>query len=137
MSPMTSLVGFLVAAVREPAAFAGLLHLPFPKEVAVLVLAISFGVSLMLVAEMRACQLTSALLLAFLVPFHNVSVILLDASWKGTKVSTLNWLGIVLCALATGCYSTARKEDKDRSAVRFTGPSYDSTETAAQPAQVC
>jgi drug/metabolite transporter (DMT)-like permease len=131
MSPMTALVGFLVAVVREPAAYAGLLHLPFPGEVTSLLLVISFCVSLMLVAEMRVVQLTSALLLAFLVPFHNISVILLDTFLKGSKVSVLNWIGIVLCALATGCYSAARQDKKEHASLHLTGPSYQSAEVSA------
>lgn len=136
MSPITSFVGFLVAAVREPAAYQGLLFLPSPEKVACLLVIISLGVCFMLVAEMRVVQLTSALLLGFLVPFHNVSVILLDVSMKGAKVSGFNWMGIVLCAAASGFYAMARKEDsKDHLAVQFRGDSlYQSTGTATQEA---
>jgi len=139
MSPTTAFVGFVVAAMREPGAYQGLLHLPYPGKIAGGLLLISFGICVMLVAELRAVQLTSALLLGFLVPFHNVSVILLDASVRGTKVSGINWIGIVLCAVASGFYSTARKEDKDRLAVQFRGdPPYQSTgASASAPEGIC
>mmetsp|Transcript_1727 Transcript_1727/g.1789 ORF Transcript_1727/g.1789 Transcript_1727/m.1789 type:complete len:378 (+) Transcript_1727:84-1217(+) len=112
MSPATSLVGFCVALAQERGAFAGLLHQPHAGQVVLLLCAISLGVSCILVAEMRAVQLTSALLMSFFVPFHNVTVILMDVVVKGARVSVVNWLGIVMVAIATGFYSLARKESR-------------------------
>jgi len=116
MSPFTGLVGFAVAAVREPnaykAIFEGLYPIPYPYQVTGLLACISVGVCVILVAEMRVVQLTSALLLGVMVPFHNVSVILMDVAMKGATVSHLNWIGIGLCAVASGFYFIARTEQQ-------------------------
>lgn len=112
MSPATSIVGFCTAFIRETGAYTGLLQQPHAGQVGLLLCGISLGVSFILLAEMRAVQLTSALLLSFFVPFHNVLVILTDVLIKGTRVSVVNWFGIMMCAVATGFYSLARKESK-------------------------
>jgi len=142
MSPMTALVGFVVAFAREPGCYQSLPMLPYPFKVTSLLCIISIGVCLMLVAEMRVVQLTSAVLLSFMYPVHNVIVILLDASVKGTKIAPLNCMGIVLCAVASGFYSNARLQNKDKEGVEqpvigaqgcaAKGPCYQSAD-AAQP----
>jgi len=116
MSPFTGLVGFAVATFREPhaylALFVPLYRLPNPYKVSALIACISVGVCVILVAEMRVVQLTSALLLGIMVPFHNLSVIFMDVAMKGTNVSHLNWFGIGLCAVASGFYFIARTEQQ-------------------------
>ena len=39
---------------------------------------------------------------------RDITVILLDAAMKGTKISHANWMGIVLCTVASGFFSSAR-----------------------------
>jgi len=142
MSPMTALVGFVVAFAREPGCYQSLPMLPYPWKVASLLCMISIVVCLMLISEMRVVQLTSAVCLSFMYPVHNIIVILLDASVKGTKIAPLNWMGIVLCAVASGFYSNARLQNKEKEGLQqpvisaqgcaAKGPRYQSTD-AAQP----
>jgi hypothetical protein len=113
IAPFTAFVGFVVAVVQEPQGYEGLFFLPHPGEVAGLLILISTCVCVLVVSELRVVQLTSALLFGFLVPLHNASIILLDASLKGTKVSRLSWSGILLCAIATCFYLTARRRAKE------------------------
>jgi len=115
MSPFSGLLGFAVALVLERDGFSALLHLPQLGYASCLLVGISFLICLLVIAEMRVVQLTSALLLGFMVPFHNVIVILLDASNRSMqKISSTNCAGILLCTVATGFYLVARQEAQAR-----------------------
>lgn len=114
MAPMTALVGFVVAYIRHPGCYQTLPALPHPTMVACLLSTIALLVCLMVFAEMRVVQLTSALMIAFMCPVHNISVIFMDASVRGTKIYAVNWIGIVVCALASGFYTRERLQDKEK-----------------------
>jgi hypothetical protein len=140
MSPFTALTALLGAFVFERDAVMAMLHLPQPGRVALLILAVSLMVCILMVSEMRVVQLASALLFGFLVPFHNVTVILLDASIRGAKVSGVNWGGIMLCAVGTGFYLLSRKSSKGNEARRLAAgvenSSYQSIDHAPADAEI-
>jgi drug/metabolite transporter (DMT)-like permease len=122
LSPFTALVGFVVSAFHNHGSYAALLSLPNPKQVALLLCLIGFGVFILIVSELRIVQLTSALLLGFFVPFHCVSLILIDVVARGTHMSQWNWLGVMLCSVATGLFAITHKGDRLKSGPSETEP---------------
>lgn len=108
MAPATACTSLLVSFFYETWTLGSLSSLPQAPQLLALLLGIGAGICILLSAELHTVQLTSALLLAFLTPFHNVSIIIMDTLLKGTHISPVNWVGIILCSAATFCYGAAR-----------------------------
>lgn len=109
MSPATGLTGLIGAAIFEPAMYSSVTSLPDPQAVWIRILFIGISVVLMISAELRVVQLTSALLLGMLTPIHNLTIIVYGIlHGNSSQVTPLNWAGIALCTVATVLYSHAR-----------------------------
>jgi hypothetical protein len=111
--PFTALVGLVMCTFHDRDAFAKLIYLPYPETVALLCFAIGFGVFITTISEMCIVQMTSALRLAFFVPFHNVLLIFMDAAIRGSPISQLNCIGLILCAVSMVVLAMARSDKKD------------------------
>lgn len=112
MTPGTSLTGFVGALVFERQMYSQFLSLPEPQAVWIRIFFIGIAVVFMTCAELRVCQLFSALLLGMLTPFHNLTIIVYGIIHTGaSSVTPYNWAGIALCTGATVLYSWARHEE--------------------------
>jgi len=119
MSPATGVTGLLGAAIFEPQMYQALGDLPEPSAVWCRILFIGVSVVAMISAELRVCQLMSALLLGMMTPLHNVTIILWGIYSSGTtNVSLYNWGGITCCTAATILYSWARHEETKKAHAR-------------------
>merc|ERR1719329_594289 len=116
MSPATSATGFFGAAIFESDMFGRLARLPEPLAVWARIAFVGSAVVLMVSAELRVCQLMSALLLGMMTPLHNVTIIIYGVlTSEHADISLCNWAGIVLCSGATLLYSWARHDEADPS----------------------
>jgi hypothetical protein len=109
MSPATSITCLLGSLIFEANAYSHLRTLPHQQIILTLTLAVGIGAVAMLVAELRAVQLTSALFLGLMTPLHNVTIIAGDVLLKGTRISIYNTFGICFCCVAACIYGEARR----------------------------
>jgi len=109
--PFTSAIALAGAWFCEPSGFSVLLHRSFTREILGRVIASGCGVAVLMIAELRVVQLTSALLFGIFVPLHNVFIILLGVFLRHSIVTKLNWFGIFVLSCGTGLYTYGRRTE--------------------------
>mmetsp|Transcript_86936 Transcript_86936/g.156593 ORF Transcript_86936/g.156593 Transcript_86936/m.156593 type:complete len:491 (-) Transcript_86936:58-1530(-) len=102
-------VGVELSLVYEWHGVWSLFDLPNPSKVFGLILAIGIFNALVVVADTRLIQITSATFATILIPFHAAALLPGEAALE--PISDLNWVGLLLCLGSAVVYFKARNRE--------------------------
>ncbi|CAE8626486.1 unnamed protein product [Polarella glacialis] len=101
--------GVELSLVYELHGLWSLFDLPNPSKVFGLILAIGIFNALVVVADTRLIQITSATFATILIPFHAAALLPGEAALE--PISDLNWVGLLLCLGSAVAYLKARSRE--------------------------